>query len=112
MSADAWIETPACKCCGRSPEYGSEVNITYNLSGMLREAGFVGWHDLVGMRARKAGRHILEVLNGMAEDAPKWRAMNPPNGWGDYDTCLQERLRAFAVQCIHAPKGSKIGGSL
>ena len=37
MSADVWIEAKACESCGVAPE-GAELNITYNLSGMLCEA--------------------------------------------------------------------------
>ena len=42
MSADVWIKTTACESCGVAPE-GAELNITYNLSPMLREAGFIGF---------------------------------------------------------------------
>jgi hypothetical protein len=112
MSADVWIETPPCgKCGSRGPER-VEVNITYNLSPMLAEAGFVGWFALVGMPARKAGRHLLRVLEEMADEPLRWRDRNPENGWGDYDGCLQNRLRKFATQCVIAPKRSTIGGSL
>ena len=83
MSADVWIEAKACESCGVAPE-GAELNITYNLSGMLREAGFIGWSNLRGMDARQAGVHILAILDHMRADEPRWRAMNPENGWGDY----------------------------
>lgn len=111
MSADVWIVKEACPHCGRGDE-GADLNITYNLSRMLREAGFVGWGDLVGMPAVDAGKHILSVLDDMVEDPEKWRAMNPPNGWGDYDSCLQGRMRAWAEECVKSGPDDVIGGWL
>ena len=31
--------------------------------------------------------------------------INPPNGWGDYDRCLQGRMRRFAEECVAAESG-------
>ncbi len=112
MSADVWIVKDACAHCGRGDASGAELNVTYNLTPMLREAGFVGWGGLVGMRAVEAGEHILAVLDEMALDDARWRAMNPPNGWGDYDGCLQGRMRAWAMECTSAGPDDFIGGSL
>lgn len=113
MSADVWIVSPPCVTCGRGGDGdGTDLNITYNLSKMLYEAGFIGWGQVVGMNANAAGRHILGVLNGMAYDNEKWRAMNPENGWGDYDQCIQGRMRTWAEKCVEASKEAKIGGSL
>ena len=111
MSADVWIVDPPCDKCGRGGD-GAELNITYNLSAMLREAGFVGWRNLIELSANDAGRHIIGILNGMAESPAKWRAMNPPNGWGDYDRCLQGRMRKWAEACVAAPADATICGSL
>lgn len=111
MSADVWIESPPCPACGHG-DPGAELNITYNLSRMLREAGFIGWGELEGMNAQAAGTHILGVLDGMAANPDRWRAMNPPNGWGDYDSCIQGRMREWAQECKAAPEGSVIGASL
>lgn len=112
MSADVWIERKACDKCGRGEDRSAELNITYNLSGMLHEAGFKGWRWCVGKRAQKVGRHILAVLDGMQTDPERWRAMNPPNGWGKFDTCLQVRIREWAEECIKAGNSDRIGGWL
>lgn len=114
MSADVWIERsphPGCTAT-HATEREDELNVTYNLSGMLREAGFVGWRGIVGKPAPKVGRHILAVLDRMARDPQKWRAMNPENGWGDYDRCLQGRMRAWAQRCRDAGPDDKIGAWL
>jgi hypothetical protein len=112
MSADLWIVEASCEVCGRHDPSEAEVNITYNLTPMLKEAGFVGWSALRNLPARVAGHHILAVLDGMATDPERWRAMNPDNKWGDYDKCLQGRLRAFAEACLTASVGARIGASL
>ena len=105
MSADLWIKFEACETCGRGAERGAELNVTYNLSGMLREAGFNGWDWCTGKPAPEVGAHMLAVLDGMVTDPERWRAMNPPNGWGDYDGCLQGRMRDFASACVRATTG-------
>lgn len=105
MSADLWIEFPACESCGRGEDTTTELNVTYNLSGMLREAGFNGWDWCRGKPAPQVGAHMLAVLDGMATDPDRWRAMNPPNGWGDYDRRLQGRMRLFAEKCVAAKAG-------
>ena len=105
MSADLWIKFEACETCGRGAERGAELNVTYNLRGMLREAGFNGWDWCTGKPAPEVGAHMLAVLDGMVTDPERWRAMNPPNGWGDYDQCLQGRMRDFASACVRATTG-------
>lgn len=110
MSVDARIVNPddTCGVCGRSDEpYGAEVNITYNLSPMLAEAGFT-WASLKTMSAREAGHHTLAVLDEMAKDPKRWRAMDPPNGWGSYDDCLQVRLREWALECLKAGPDARV----
>ena len=65
-----------------------------------------GWHEL------EVGVHILAILDHMRADEPRWRAMNPGNGWGDYDKCIQGRMRQWAKACAESPKGSTVGASL
>ena len=112
MSADVWIEMNVCAHCGAPEARGAELNVTYNLSAMLREAGFKGWQAIMSEPANRVGAHILDVLDRMAEDPERWRSMNPENGWGDYDRCLQGRMRKWANACVSAPEGATIGGWL
>ena len=103
MSWDNSIIRAACPTCGRGDaQDADEINLTFNLSKMLHAAGFIGWRVLDGLPANAAGVHIIAVLDAMAMNATRWRALNPVNGWGDYDTCLQDRLRAWALRCIAA----------
>jgi len=54
------------------------------------------------------------VLDDMATDPKRWRAMNPSNGWGSYDGCLQTRMRDWAKVCLSDEIGvdCRIGGWL
>ena len=116
MSADLWIERAPCPECGRGGnregDARDDLNVTYNLSPMLAAAGFNGWGWCVGKRARAVGRHMLTVLDGMQSEPDRWRAMNPPNGWGDYDRCLQGRMRVWADTASIAGKRDRVGGWL
>ena len=112
MSAEVWVSYPPCEHCGNPGAEGAEVNITYNLSPMLHAAGFVGWRELAAMSARDAGRHVLAVLDGMRNDPKRWLAMNPPNGWGYYDECLQGRLRRWAETASKESPAARVGASL
>lgn len=113
MSADLWIIRAGCSKCGRSDDSpADELNVTYNLSTMLSSAGFKGWRWCVDKPARKVGKHMLEVLDHMATTPDVWRAMNPANGWGDYDECLQGRMRAWAERAATAGRKDRIGAWL
>lgn len=106
MSADVWINEAA------TGDEGAALNITYNLSAMLRQGGFVGWRNIEGKSAQWVGRHIIEVLDRMDLEPDKWRAMNPENGWGDYDKCIQGRMREWARKCRDAGPDDTIGAGL
>ena len=112
MSAHIWVSYPPCEHCGNPGSQGARVDITYNLSWMLSEAGFVGWDAATQMPARDAGEHVLKVLDGMRGDPDRWRAANPTNGWGDYDECLQGRLRRWAETASKESPAARVGASL
>lgn len=47
------------------------------------------WWRLLDGRSGQDGAALLEaVIIAMETDPEKYRAMNPPNGWGDYDSLL------------------------
>lgn len=102
MSWDVSIVENDCPHCRHNEVEVRTLNITYNLSQMLAEAGFQGWRNVDGMNARLAGEHMLKVLDGMKENPGYWRSLNPPNRWGSYDGCVQGRMRKFAKSCTMA----------
>ena len=63
-------------------------NYTTNCAPMWRHAGA----DLADMKNKTAGEVapiIAAAVQRMRDDPDTYRAMNPPNGWGDYDSCLK-----------------------
>lgn len=62
-------------------------NITYNLRAMFAEGGLAirDWH---GLRADQVEPAVRDAIRQMRQDPPRFRRHNPPNGWGDYDSCL------------------------
>lgn len=82
-------------------------NYTYNCSGMIYEAlrrGDLSTYNLVrplfstrqswlkvlnGMSGAEGAGFLASIIKEMQNDPDSFRAMNPPNGWGDYDSFLQ-----------------------
>jgi hypothetical protein len=51
----------------------------------------------------EAARPLAEAVKHMESDPDTYRAMNPPNGWGDYEGAL-DYLRRIAEACATHPK--------
>lgn len=74
---------------------GREFNMTSNVAPMWRLAGA----DLAEFEGQYAGNvlHLLDkAIEDMAASPGKYTPLNPLNGWGSYDTCLEflQELRA------------------
>lgn len=105
MSADIWLESADGD---RLAEEG--VNVTYNLSEMLAEAGMGRWSDYIGMSATEAAGRWEVTLDTLRSDPERFRKMNPPNGWGTYNGAMTA-LGSLVDICHDHPK-AKIGGWL
>jgi hypothetical protein len=78
---------------------GLDWNYTHNTTPMiyqvLEEAGVAlaerePWYQrLNGMTGREARDYLQVIVGGLEADPARFRAMNPPNGWGSYDDLLQ-----------------------
>ncbi len=112
MSADWWFE---------NDPWQRSWNVTYNLNPMLREAGWtwpceghlfadtVWCADYIkGARAADIGEKAMYVLRNLEAEPEKYRAMNPPNGWGSYDGLLTV-WRDF-VEAIRETPDAILGG--
>lgn len=77
-------------------------NYTYNVSNMYREAMGITLSDLHGMSATEAIDILHKGVTNMNNDPEKYKAMNPPNGWGDYEGALQF-LTKILNACIENP---------
>lgn len=78
---------------------------TYNLTPMWRLAGVCDVSsDLQGIRADvladRAARGLLRAVTNPAE----FKALNPPNGWGDYEGFIRI-LTLTAVTCAENRDG-------
>lgn len=76
---------------------------------MLKEAGWV-WPDgrvwsetyLDGVQAIMVLAKARDVLDALLADPETYRALNPSNGWGDYDGLVEE-WATFVEACRQHP---------
>lgn len=47
------------------------------------------WKRLDGMTGREGSEYLGQIIHGLETFPEQYRAMNPSNGWGDYDSLLQ-----------------------
>jgi hypothetical protein len=76
-------------------------NYTANVSGMWADA--LG-HRLADLKGRTAGDCIDTLRRAVAdmENRPEhYQAMNPPNGWGNYDGALAYLRQLHDACCAH-----------
>jgi len=67
-------------------------NYTYNCSGMFRKALPAEYGGINGLSGKVAGDEIPALriaVRDMEEQPEVYSAMNPPNGWGNYEGALQ-----------------------
>ena len=92
-----WIDTGG--------ETSAEVwsrNITSNLSRMWNEAG-VPLHEWDGLEAGTCWPNLDTALTFMQSKPEAFKELNPPNGWGDYDGCVDFLLELRNV-CKQHPR--------
>jgi hypothetical protein len=104
MSADIWLEYEGERVqvtddldaemremipMRSSGEVTSEsFNLTYNLSPMLRAAGFPGWREVVDRKASEVAPIFREVHSTLTREPAKFYEHNPRNGWGSYEDAV------------------------
>lgn len=47
------------------------------------------WRDLNGMSGPDGAAFLDRIIRGLEADPERFRAMNPENGWGDFDSFLK-----------------------
>ncbi len=108
MGYDFWLEIDTG---GPWPARVAEPdagNYTFNVSPMFAKAldseTGPNWalYVLNGMKAGDALPRLREGVRRMEEEPDVYRAMNPENGWGDYDGALRV-LRSFVAECSLHP---------
>lgn len=63
-------------------------NVTSNVAPMWRLAG-ADLAEFDGLLAGNCLPALRAAVTAMETDPDKYKALNPPNGWGSYDTCLR-----------------------
>ena len=80
---------------------GTDFNYTHNTNQMVREAGLKEWpYKIDGWDAQDLGIALAKALEELTRDPKRFRAMNPANGWGDYDSLIVvlQRIRDLCAQ--------------
>lgn len=117
MSYDVHLDVPCtpapCYCrCHETPEKpGTEsvfrTNYTSNCSQMWDTAGCRlrdwAYDKAAGRTAKTLIEPLRTAIAAMEADPAKYRAMNPANGWGSYNTVLPW-LRAILAACEQYPE--------
>jgi hypothetical protein len=112
----AVTQVTACAYCDKAfeppREERSEVsdwNYTHNTNGMIAAAykavsgedtgqcsgplgpviGAAWWDRLDGASGPDGAAYLTRIITGLEADPERYRAMNPENGWGDYDGLLK-----------------------
>lgn len=79
-----------------------DLNYTYNVSPMIFKACGSTPSDWHGKPAREVSEICAKVLAAFNADPETYRALNPKNGWGDFEGCRQ-LIGAIKAGCDHAP---------
>ena len=88
-----------CKATTRKHTF--RANITHNLGPMAKEAGLYdclwkpnenGLH-----KAKDVLPHLAHGLANLLTEPERFKKLNPPNGWGDYDALVD-----FVIECLVA----------
>jgi hypothetical protein len=83
---------------------------TEQTSGVLGAAiGACWWDRLDGATGQDGRRYLADIISGLEADPARYRAMNPENGWGSYDTLL-ERLQEMRDRVPDWPCTWRVSG--
>lgn len=56
---------------------------------VAEEAEGTWWEMLDGSDGPRGAALLNRIISELAADPERFRAMNPPNGWGDYDSFIE-----------------------
>lgn len=83
-----------------------DENYTYNVSPMFREAfGGDGINQLDSTTGAECAELLRHAILKMSSDRARYEAMNPPNGWGNYEGALDLLVRLLRW-CVKHPKAT------
>lgn len=86
MSWDVWAEIDT------GGDYPARVtrsfNYTHNCNRMLGAVG-IDWDELTGKPMAEVCERLKLGIDRLKQHPETFKAWNPPNGWGDYDSLLE-----------------------
>ncbi|WP_395443608.1 hypothetical protein [Caulobacter sp. UC70_42] len=83
-----------------------EANMTWNLRPMFAEVNNGdGPQEWDGKLARDVAEILVKTLDAFNREPAKFRAMNPANGWGDFDGARQFAMTVLDA-CHAAPNAT------
>lgn len=68
----------------------ADWNYTHNCNEMMRQAGYDWVYHLSGQRVCETLPRFQAMLDELESHPQKYRAMNPENGWGSYDSLCKK----------------------
>ncbi|MEU9208502.1 hypothetical protein AB0D27_11245 [Streptomyces sp. NPDC048415] len=80
-------------------------NYTSNVAPMWADALGCSLSDLKEKSASAALGDLRRAVAAMEADRARYEAMNPPNGWGNYEGAL-DYLRRLRDACVSHPKAT------
>lgn len=104
MSYDIWLVIDTGAPEDDWPEVVEIGNYTSNVFPMwVKALGGVSLSEFHNAPCSEAAGPLAEAVKRMEADPAAYQAMNPPNGWGDYEGALTY-LRRLAEACAKHPK--------
>lgn len=90
MSWDIWLEDAETK-----EQTDESLNYTHNTNRMLALSDGFSFNDLHGMSCAGAIPRLERVITFLALNREQCEALNPENGWGNYDGILKFTQRLY-----------------
>ena len=78
-------------------------NYTYNVAPMYAKAMGITPSDLDGKKCSEVIPILRKGVLNMTENPRMYKVMNPPNGWGEYESALKF-LEEIYKACVNNPK--------
>jgi hypothetical protein len=102
MGWDFWLEVDTGG--EQLVSIGDSVNHTHNTNGMWRLAG-LELKEADGKLAAEVGPLVTAAVGWMLDNESLCRPMEPPNGWGTYESTVSA-LERVAELCADHPKAT------
>ena len=82
-----------------------DAHYTYNVSPMFSAVIGTGLNELDGIRASEMAEKCVAILDAFNRDPAKFKAMNPSNGWGDFEGA-RKFIQTILNACREAPNAT------